>query len=94
MAIIAFADRRGLFDNQGNLKPLNEIDGDIAKLLAGIKVQSIGEDGRGTLHKIKVYDKMRALSDLFRNKGLFEKDNGQFGSEHVVILHDPSKPSD
>ena len=76
-SIVAFADRRELFDEEGNLKPLSKIDDDVAKILSGIEVQMLPGDDAGHVHKIKTYDKMNAMEKLFKNKGLFEKDNDQ-----------------
>ena len=74
LARIAFLDVRKLFHDDGAMKPLSEIDDDTAAAIAGIEVVRQFEDGEqvGTLHKIKIADKLVALDKLARNLGLLQ----------------------
>ena len=75
MAKIAFADIRKAFDENGNLKPIGELDDDTASAIAGLEVQTErtrGEDETIThTHKLKLNDKRAALDSLFKHLGLF-----------------------
>lgn len=62
---IAFSDIRKLYDEHGNLKPVNELDDDTAATLAGIEVEEQG------VRKVKRYDKPKALELLGKYLGLF-----------------------
>lgn len=67
-------DPRKLYDDDGNLKPIKDLDDDIAKSLAGLKVLSIRADDNGntTLTKeVKWYDKQKSIELAMRYLGLF-----------------------
>ena len=73
LARVAFLDPRKLFNPDGTMKPLHELDDDTAAAIAGIELSEIrDEDGRpiGVLKKIKIADKLVALDKLARNLGL------------------------
>lgn len=76
-AKLAFLDIRKAFDENGNLKPIHEIDDDTAAAIAGIEAETLfegqGKDRKavGTLRKIKLVDKKGALADLGRYLGMF-----------------------
>jgi phage terminase small subunit len=82
-ARIAFSDIRKLFDENGNLKPVSELDDDIAAAVASIEVTEefagSGESREfvGYTKKIKFWDKNAALEKLFKLLGLFKADNRQ-----------------
>jgi phage terminase small subunit len=83
-AKIAFFDIREIFDVDGGLINVKQLDAANAGAIASIKSsEEWGEDeeGRkivtGTVKEIKVFDKIRALQDLGKHLGLFEKDNSQ-----------------
>lgn len=77
IAKIAFSDIRGLFNEDGVLKKITELDNEIAGSISsvetveqfdtvmGIKVKT------GETKKIKTYDKGRALEMLARHLGMF-----------------------
>lgn len=84
LARVAKFDVRKLYDENGNLKPVSELDDDTALAVAGIEVEirheRAGEDQPPVMvetKKIKASDRMKALNDLGRHHGLFEKDNKQ-----------------
>jgi phage terminase small subunit len=76
-AKLAFLDIRKAFDEDGNLKPVHELDDDTAAAIAGLEVEDLYE-GRGEsrehvgkLHKLKLSDKKGALDSLARHLGMF-----------------------
>lgn len=74
---IAFLDIRKAFGEDGDLRPIHEIDDDTAAAIAGIESEAVFEgSGRdrervGTLKKIKLVDKKGALDSLARHLGMF-----------------------
>lgn len=83
-AKIAFFDIREVFDVDGGLINVKQLDNQNAGAIASIKSsEEWGEDEEGnkcitgTVKEVKVFDKIRALQDLGKHLGLFEKDNSQ-----------------
>jgi phage terminase small subunit len=75
LARVAFLDIRKLFNPDGSMKPLSELDDDTAAAIAGLDLAEIrDEDGKpvGVLKKIKIADKLVALDKLARNLGLLQ----------------------
>ena len=72
-AKIAFGDIRDLYDEEGNLKPLHELDEATAAMIGGLDVDEMKAMGVtiGHTKKIKLNDKLAALNALARMKGLF-----------------------
>lgn len=74
---LAFLDPRKFYDENGNLKPITELDDETAACLAGMEVNELwgeDEDGRkpvGTVKKIKFTDKGINLERLGRYFKLF-----------------------
>jgi len=76
---LAFSDVRGLFDEAGNLRPLHELTAEQAAAIAG--------DGQvDTIHKVKVWDKTKALESLAKHFGLLTERVEHGGS--LVIRHE------
>jgi phage terminase small subunit len=71
-ARIAFFDFRRLFDEDGKLKPIHQLDDDMA---AGVSRVEFDDDG--ALKKIFMHDKTANLEKLFKFLGLYEQDNRQ-----------------
>lgn len=71
---LAFSDIRGLFDATGNLKPLHTLNEDEAAAIASMEVvvknAQAGDGHMDTIHKIKVWDKTRALEMLAKHFAL------------------------
>lgn len=73
---LAFLDIRKAFHEDGNLKPIHEIDDDTSAAISGLEVESIyggrGEDrdNIGTIKKIKLSDKRGALDSLAKILGM------------------------
>ena len=72
LARIAYADVGRLFDADGALIPIADLDEDARAMIAGIE---LWPDGR--LKKLKLWSKIEALDKAMRHAGLFERDNDQ-----------------
>lgn len=77
LARIAFFDIRKLYDEDGRLLPVNELDDDTAAAIAGIEVavERSTSGSRGLLshiHKYKANDKKGSLELLGKHKQLFK----------------------
>lgn len=75
LAKVAFCDTRKLFNDNGTLKPLTEIDDDTAGALAMVESSEFSPgDGAGQAlaitRKIKLWDKLSALEKLIKHLGL------------------------
>ncbi len=96
-ARIAFADLRKLFDEDGNLKPIKDLDDDTAAALAGLDIEALYEGkGKnavriGDIRKFKLWNKGEALEKLFKHLGLYEKDNDQLGKAIAKAIIVPAK---
>lgn len=77
LARVAFFDIRTLFDENGNLKPVAELDDNAARALAGIDIvnEKRETDDDISVHeytkRIKVADKLKALEMLGKYLGMF-----------------------
>jgi phage terminase small subunit len=75
LAKLAFSDSRNLFDSDGRLKPIHELDPDDAAVIGGIetfhKVVGEGDDGIAVITKIKIADRGQNLERLGRHLKLF-----------------------
>lgn len=69
LARIAFADTRKLYDADGNLKPIHELDDDTAACIGGVKVKVV--DGETTTTDVKIWPKDKALDLLAKHFALF-----------------------
>lgn len=78
-ARIAFLDPRKLLDNTGRPLPLQELDDDTARAIAGLKVsdkytpssEEGGDDNVSTVLEYKLVDKKGALDSVARHLGMF-----------------------
>lgn len=75
---LAFVDHRNFFDENGNLKPVHELDDNTAAALAGFEVmEEKSGDGKGKqttighIKKIKTYDKNKSLEILAKYFKMF-----------------------
>jgi phage terminase small subunit len=85
LAAIAFADPRKLFDANGALKPLDQIDDDTRAALVIEVTQGTDADGNPTQQrKVKFADKLFALDRLARHLGLLV--------DKLKISGDPENP--
>ena len=93
LARIAFADMGQLFDAEGRLKPLSQLDADDRAAIRSLQITT-RETGDGTLERkaaIQVWDKLAALEKLARHLGLFSsnghKENESENSMTALIQH-------
>jgi phage terminase small subunit len=86
MRRLALGDVRGLFDESGDLKPLHTLTEAQAAMIGGfeviIKNAKAGDGHTDTIHKVRIWDKTRALEMLGKHFALL--------TEHVVV-HDSEK---
>lgn len=72
LARIAFFDIRKIFNQDGTLKKVHELDDDSAAAIASIELVDIGEDGQLVISKkFKTEGKIKALNLLGVNMGMF-----------------------
>ncbi len=76
-AALAFSDIRKLFNPDGSLKSIHELDDATAAAVQSIEVGQMMSDGKviGRVCKIKLGDKNSAQERLFKHLGLFRKEN-------------------
>jgi phage terminase small subunit len=88
VARIAYGDVGRLFDADGKLIPLADLDEDVRAIVAWIELWP-----DGTPKKIKLWSKIEALDMAMRHAGLFERDNRQSQQNMIlqVELVDPPK---
>jgi phage terminase small subunit len=87
-ARLAFFDPRKLFDADGNLKRLTELDEDAAAIIAGMDVVEFGNEkvGIGIIRKLKLADKLGALNSVARHLGMFEDRLKVLGGVDIKIV--------
>lgn len=88
VARLAYFDPRKLYDDDGNLKKITELDDDSAAAIAGMDVLELrGENGViGVVKKYKFADKNSALDKAAKIDGLYAKDNAQSGDAAARML--------
>ena len=86
LARLAFFDIGKLVREDGTPLSLPEMDEDTRRAVAGLEVARVGnaDIGVGEILKFKLADKTRALEQLGRHLGIFEKDNAQSKPEVKV----------
>ncbi|MCK5617463.1 terminase small subunit [Candidatus Pacearchaeota archaeon] len=93
IAQIAFFDIRKIFNRDGTLKAIHELGDDTAAALAGVDVIE-GVIAKTYTKKIKIADKLKALENLAKIEGLFEKDNKQRGEGFAATFSNLLKEID
>jgi phage terminase small subunit len=104
LARIAFFDPRKLFDDDGNLKPIKNLDDDTAAVIAGCDVFTTykkavnAEEGdvkeslvAEVLRKLKFVDKKGALDSLARINGMFIDKSELKVTQTNIVQFDPSR---
>lgn len=68
LARVGFADPRRLFDDNGRLKPIKDLDDDMAGAIASVEIFEKRSGGKvvGQLRKIRLSDRVAALEKLGR----------------------------
>lgn len=83
VARIGLSDVRRLFNADGSMKALHQLDDDTAAAVASVETleefEGTGKDRRfiGYTKKVKLWDKNSAAEKLMKHLGMFEKDNAQ-----------------
>lgn len=80
---LASVDVSKAYGPDGKLLPLHEIPEDIRKSIAGIETIHIG-DGDGVVHKLKFWDKTKALTALGQHLKLFTE--AQTAGQTIKII--------
>ena len=78
---------KNVFDENGQLKKIHELDDATASAIASIEFAT-KMDGESPVHvcKLRPYDKTKAVDMAMKHFGLFEKDNEQQGNVVDAIL--------
>lgn len=79
IARLAYFDIRKLFNPDGSMKKISELDDDTAAAVSQIEIDEIGLEGTviGQTRKIKIADKNAALEKAMKHFGQYELDNSQ-----------------
>ena len=94
-ARIAFFDPRKLFDPEGRLLNVNDLDDNTAANIAEVTTETLwegGEEGRravGTTTKVKFWNKVTALDLLAKYYKLYEKDEKEAGDSYHYHFYIP-----
>ena len=88
LARLAYSDIRKLFNEDGSMKAINELDDDTAAAIASIETDEIRVDGTvvGYTRKIKLNDKRGALDMAMKHRGLYELDNEQIANPLTELI--------
>lgn len=95
-ARIAFFDIRKIYDDQGNLKNIWELDDDAAAGVVGIDhyVEKSEGEPLGKTTKIKIADKKGALDSIGRHLGMFTDKHEIIKMPLVKVINMTGKKSD
>ena len=88
-ACIGLVDIAQIYDDNGNIKDIEDIPEETRRAIAGIEhIAEYDNDGNvsGYTKKLKFWDKNKALENLGKHLGLYELDNAQRGMSIVEIL--------
>ena len=85
---LALSDVRKLFNADGTMKALHELDDDTAAMVAAVDVAelSVGDQAVGQIKKVKLWDKNSALDKAMRHLGLYERDNDQNKKQFTLTV--------
>ncbi len=93
LAKIAFGDIKNLFDDDGQLRPISELEDEVSASIAGIETaeenQAVAEETFKSVkvRKVKGWDKLKALDMLSKHLGLYEKDNEQKSTFNFEVMN-------
>ncbi len=95
LAKIAFSDTRKLYDQDGALKAITELDDDTAASLSGVETDTVtkGEDEaavRVVTRKVRRWDKVKALELIGKQLGMFVEQVEHSGNM-TVVFDDPTQ---
>ena len=93
---IALHDIRKLYNDDGMLLSVSELDDDTASVISSFKAtreyQGKDEDGNAEYSMVEEYkriDKVKPLELLGKHFGIFEKDNGQKIDDKTITAKEP-----
>lgn len=88
---IARANLTDIFDQDGNVRPLDEIPDHAKHAISEISTRAhyIGGEFAGVTHKIKMSGKQDAIDKLLRIMGAYEADNRQKKPDPVILQFNP-----
>jgi len=81
---IAFFDVRKALNDDGSMKPISELDDDMAAALASFDIVELGGEQGGVIRKVRLADKLRALELIGKHLGMFR--------ERVEVSGDAANP--
>lgn len=83
-------DIRKLYNPDGTLKSIHELDEDTALAISSFEIDEEKSEGVtiGFTRKVKGHDKNKAIDSAMRHFGLFEKDNSLKLTGNVTIARD------
>lgn len=88
MRRLSFLDLRSLFDDHGNIKPIHELTPEQGACLASVEVVkknlAAGDGQTDTVHKLKVWDKVRSLEMLAKHFGLLVDKMEHSGTLRII----------
>lgn len=92
---IAYADVRKLFDENGNFRPIHELDDEAAAQIAGVELEEHrtegdGEDDKPELtvtRKVKRWDKGKALDQCMAYLGMHKTRNPAEGGGLTLVMN-------
>ena len=86
----AYVDPRALFNDDGTLKKISELDADTAACIAGVQMGT-GRNGK-RVESIKITNQLRALEMLGNYLKLFAEDRNPVDLGVKVIIMDAPRP--
>jgi phage terminase small subunit len=97
-ARIAFADIAQAYDADGNLLPVQQMPEDIRRVLTGVEIAELFNEGEqiGRLKKVRFAPKVPALDSLAKHLGMFQDGNTAVGVSLQITLNlgsDGSNPA-
>ena len=91
IARIAYGDTRKLFNEDGSLRKLSELDDDAAALIASIETDEIrageGREVIGYTRKVKRWDKVKALDQCMAYLGMHKTANPAEGGSLSLTIN-------
>ena len=81
IARIAFLDPARVFDEDGTIKPITEMDEDTRRAIGSLEVTQFGQDGIGILSKVKLIDKKGGLEMLAKHLKLLTQVHEHTGKD-------------
>lgn len=90
MARIAFADLRKAFDEEGNLKPIQDMPEDVARAIASVKViTNPAREGEEITYtkQVRFWDKPKALEQIGKHFQMFVDNVNLNGNLQVEVVN-------